>query len=479
MPLQSTESRESNAVAVATPDEVRATETAREITDFDDSPVDITDFDQTDSLAYARVPNPLRHPLQFAWWITKSLFGIATLILLLAVFAAIPIAGLLVLGYLLEVEARVARTGKLRFGFPLLHIAPRIGAAVLGIGLWMLPLFALADLQASAQLIDPEAVAASRLMTAKVIVGALIAVHLCLAVARGATFGCFFRPIKNVRWLLAELRNKPLKNRKRCPHCGESLSLDDEFCTLCLKYAGGDATADSSAGEGELIENTYWHRADHKVRRFVQDFRLKHHFLLGWRGFVAALAVLLLPTILYAAASRTEPLPVLVTVFGGFCLAFVFQYVPFLQARVAVENRISAVKQLGTVRELFRYAPLAWFIAALLTFALALPPYLVTTFAAPEDVMWLIAIVYIVTLYPARVAVGWAYGRALRKQREGRRHAWWGFRWVSRVLILATTVFFTFIFFFIRDISSHGRLVLFEHHAFLGTVLSSLFSLLP
>lgn len=467
-------------------------ETPRDVAEFDDAPRDITEFDQTDALVFPRVPNPLKHPLRCAWWFVKSLFGIATLILLFAVIAAMPILSLFVLGYLLEVEARVARTGKLRYAFPLLHIAPRLGSTVLGLGLWLLPLWLIAGVQSDAQLVDPNGSAAAGWQTAKYFFGTLIAVHLCLALARGGTFGCFFRPIKNIRWLLAELRNKPLKNRARCPHCGESLRLDAEFCTLCHRYAGIQASAcpnvretveertmGSLKAELQPVQNTYWHRADRKLQWFLRDFRFKHHFLLGWRGFAAAFIVLLLPTLFYAVASRTEPLPILLTLFGGICLAVVFQYVPFLQARVAVENRFSAVKNLGEVRKLFRYSPMAWLIALLLVYALALPLYLFTIFAAPQDVQWLITLVFLVSIYPARVVTGWAYGRALRKQREGRNHAWWGFRWGSRLLMLATTVVFTFIFFFTRDISSHGRLVLFEHHAFFGTVLSSIFSLLP
>src|SRR6516225_11113922 len=73
-------------------------------------------------------------------WTVRSLFGIASLILLLAVIAAIPVLNLLALGYLLEVEGRLARSGKLRDAFPLINLAPRLGSIVLGIWAWVIPL---------------------------------------------------------------------------------------------------------------------------------------------------------------------------------------------------------------------------------------------------------------------------------------------------------------------------------------------------
>ena len=64
-------------------------------------------------------------------WLVRTLWGIVSLIVLLAFIAAIPIVNFLALGYLLEVEGRVARSGRLRDAFPLLPLAPRLGSLVL------------------------------------------------------------------------------------------------------------------------------------------------------------------------------------------------------------------------------------------------------------------------------------------------------------------------------------------------------------
>lgn len=460
----------------------------------------ITEFVESDAGVpfndWPFIPNPLKHPLRCAFWFAKTVFAIAVLIILLAVVAAIPLASILVLGFFLEVEGRIARSGRLRDGFPLLPLTPRIGSILFGITLWLLPLFFIAGMAADAALINPSGTTAARWQAAKLIFSTLIALHLCLALARGGSFGCFFRPLKNLRWFLAEIRNRPLKQKKRCSHCGEAADVSAACCALC----GFTPQPCSTCGEAILLSadvcgmcgheashsagaesraNSYWHRADRKVRQFVQKLRLKHHFLLGGRGLIGALAILLLPTLMFAAANKAEGGLILVTVLGGLSLAFVFLYVPFLQARLAAENRLKAMFELRDIRRLYAHAPIAWFLTLLIVYAMALPLYLFTAFALPQDAMWLVTLVFVISIYPARIAAGWAYARAARKQRDGKPPAHWVFRHGCRLLMFTATSAYTLFFFFARDIGVQGRLVLFEHHAFLGTTLSSLFARLP
>ena len=103
-------------------------------------------------------PVPWRHPIRCSVWLVRAVFGIGSLVLLLAILAAIPIVNIVALGYLLEVEGRVARTGKIRNGFLLLDVAPRLGAIALGVYLWLLPLRLIAHARADAQIIDPGGV---------------------------------------------------------------------------------------------------------------------------------------------------------------------------------------------------------------------------------------------------------------------------------------------------------------------------------
>jgi hypothetical protein len=457
---------------------------ATEVRDFErppprvsETPAEIREVLDDNSLGgYPRFPHPFKHPLRALFWIVRTGFSLAAIFAVLAAIAAIPFASIFVLGYLLEAEARVARTGKLRYGFPLLHRGQRLATIALGVGLWLIPVALVSGMAADATLIDPGSAAAANWQRAKVLLVVFVCVHLCLALARGGSLGCFVRPLKNLLWFLAEVRNRPHWRMMRCEACGEPLKKSADVCTLCNHPTIAVAEREGPEPPPKL---SYWERADRKVREFIGDFRVKHHLLLGLRGLVGGLAVLFLPTLLFAAATSSRGPAVLVTLFGGLCLAIVFLYVPFLQARLAAENRLSGMWELRCVRRLFRYAPIAWLIALLLVYVLALPLYLFTIVLPPSDAMWLVTPIFVLSIYPARVVTGWAYGRAVWKQQQGRKPAWWGFRWGSRVMMLALTALYTLFFFFARDIGSHGRLVLFEHHAFFGTALSSVFSLLP
>jgi hypothetical protein len=364
----------------------------------------------------AKAPHPLRRPFRFIGWSIQMLFGIAALIALLAIVAAVPILNFLALGYLLEVEGRVARTGKLRDAFPLLHLAPRFGAISLGLWLWLWPLRFLAGVAADARLIDPGSPSDRNLHRFLFVLATLVAVHLCLALARGGRLSCFFRPIKNFRWTWTQLQQ------------------------------GG-----------------YWQQAELGIRDFWAELRVKHHFWLGFRGFVGGFAWLFLPTALFAAANKTEGGSLVVTLFGGFLLIFVLSWVPFLQARFAAENRLGAMRELRTVRQLYRNAPLCWLLGVVVTFALSLPLYLATVALPPSDAMWLVTVIFLVSIYPARVLVGWAYYQAASRQRP----AWYGWRWASTSLMMPLLGFYVFLLFFTQFIGQHGKAVLFEHHALL------------
>ncbi len=370
-------------------------------------------------------PRPARHGFirritgaifGFIAWLVRSLFGIACLILLLAVIAAIPVLNFLALGYLLEVEGRLARSGKLRDAFPLIDLAPRLGSIVIGMWASIFPLFLLSQAAADARLIDPGSRFDIGLHLLVQILSVVVTAHVCLALARGGSFTCFLRPIKNVRWLVQRLR-----------------------------------------------DGNYWERASAAVRDFVAGWRLKHHFLLGVKGYLGAMLWLAVPTALFAATNKTEGGPIIVTLIGGVLLVLVLSWVPFLQAHFAAQNRFAAMFELKTVRRLFKNAPFSWLITMLITLTMALPMYLFKIALPPSDMMWLVTIVFIVSIYPAKVVTGWAYHRAVARERQ----SFWGFRWLTRLVLLPLLAMYVFLLFFTQFIGEHGKGVLFEHHAFL------------
>ena len=362
-------------------------------------------------------PLPWRHPIQCFLWTVRTLFGLASLVLLLAVAAAVPLVNFWVLGYLLDVEGRVARSGKIRASFPLLGLAPKFGSIVLGVWLCVLPLRVLAVAATDAALIDPNGAVAARwafwLFAAKW----MMAAHLCLALARGGSLSCFFRPIKNVRWLLARWRDRD-----------------------------------------------YWTRASTAIGQFLSGLNARPYYTVGWRGFVGTLAWLFVPSALYGSLHDPEkPAQVLVMLTGGVALWLTLMWVPLLQARFAAENRLLAFKELGAARELFRRAPFAWLFAIVLTYLLALPLYLFKAYLLPQDAMWFVTIVFVVSIFPTKVALGWAYGRSMRRPDR----AWWPWLWLCKLLLGVLIGIYVFILFFTPAISEHGRRVLFEHHTLL------------
>jgi len=356
------------------------------------------------------------------WWTGRLMrdgFGLASVIVLLAVLAAIPLLNFAALGYLLAAEGRVARGGRIRDGVPLVEIAPRLGSMALGLWLWTLPLRFIAGAVADSQLIAPGGEHHRRLLVLQSILWAAISLHLCLALARGGSPGCFVRPIKNARWLWKQLRS-----------------------------------------------GSYWSRAGELVNEFLEPLRFGRHWWLGARGFVVAFAWLFLPSALLAALRRLEPGPGLTTITGGLLLAWVFGWIPFLQARFAAEQQLGAGFQLKSVRELWRHAPLAWLCVCVVIYVLSLPLYLFKIALPPADAIWFVTLIFIASILPTRILTGWAYRLAVRKQAEGRR-AHFVVRLVCRSLLLPLLGLYVFLLFFTQFIDEHGKQALFEHHAFL------------
>ena len=362
-------------------------------------------------------PVPWRHPIQCVLWIVRTLFGLASLTLLLAIAAAVPLVNFWVLGYLLDVEGRVARSGKIRASFPLLGLAPRFGSIVLGVWLCVLPLRLLAGAATDAALIDPQGAVAARWAGGLFVVKWLMAAHLCLALARGGALSCFFRPIKNVRWLLARWR-----------------------------------------------DHDYWVRASTAIGQFLTGLNARPYYSAGWRGYLGTAAWLFIPSALYGSMHDPDkPAQVLVMLIGGVGLWLTLMWAPLLQARFAAENRVIVFGELGQARELFRRAPFAWLFAIVLTYLLALPLYLFKAVSPPQDAMWFITIIFVISIFPTKVALGWAYGRSMRRTER----AWWPWRWLCRIVLGVLLAIYVFILFGTPAISEHGRRVLFEHHTLL------------
>ena len=65
----------------------------------------------------------------------------------------------------------------------------------------------IAGYTSDANLIAPGSKVAANWQTVKTIAVVLVTVHLCLALARGGRLSCFFRPIKNLRYVFGQSRS--------------------------------------------------------------------------------------------------------------------------------------------------------------------------------------------------------------------------------------------------------------------------------
>jgi hypothetical protein len=333
--------------------------------------------------------------------------GLAAIVFLVAVVAAVPGLNLVALGYLLEAEGRIGRGARWQEALPLWSVAPRLAATALLGWLWLLPLRALHGLWFDARLIEAEGGAARALGIAFYALLLLVGAHLGLALlAGGGRARAFFRPLENLR----RARDRAL--------LGAELA-----------------------------------------RELAAELHPLRWLALGARGFAGAFAWLVIPSALLASAARTPAL----TVAGGVLMLPVAAWLPFLQARFAQQDRLGAFLEWREVRTLFRRAPLTWLTAALATYVLTLPLYLLKILVPPADAAWLLTLVFTASILPVKLITGWAYRRAIAAEAEA--HA--ALTWSCRVALAPALAAYVVLLFLTRWIDAHGAAGLFAQHAFL------------
>lgn len=338
--------------------------------------------------------------------------GAVSLAFGLAVLAALPIAQFLSLGYLLEASGRVARGGRIRDGWIGVRRAARVGGIVAGAFISLLPSRLVSSLATSAELIDPDGPTARAWRIGLVLAIALTVFHVIGACARGGRLRHFAWPPGTWLWMILRLRRRGLYAESR------------------------DAT---------------W--------TFVESLRLPHYFRLGFLGFMGSAAWLAVPVTLLAVGRKVPPLGLL----GALTLGIVATWLPFFQVQFAAEGRFGALFAGKPVRERFRRAPWAFGLAFLLTVAAALPLYLLKIELVPREATWLPGLVFVLFLFPARLACGWAYARG--GLREHRRH--WAWRAIGRVAMVPVAAIYVAVVFLAQFTSWGGVLDFYEQHAFL------------
>jgi hypothetical protein len=343
-------------------------------------------------------------------------FGWVSLMVGLAVLAVIPVLNVLSLGYLLHVTGRVAITGRLRDGLVGLPQAAVVGRIVAGAWLVFLPIRLVSGLWRDAELVAPGSGVAQGWRVGLWVLAVLAAGQVLWATVRGGRFRHFLWPAPRLffRWV-----------------------------TSCRP----------------------WGQVWRPILEYGASLRLDYYFWLGFRGLVGSLAWLAIPVglLIWAAQLPAAQGGGILSLAGGLGLVYVAIYLPFLQARFALQNRLAAFFELGPIRQWFIRAPVAFCLTGLVTVVLALPLYLLKIELPPREIAWLPSLVFVLFMFPARLLTGWAVGRACRRQLP--RHGF--FRWASRLVLLLAALLYVVFVYATQYLSWDGSWSLLEQHAFL------------
>ena len=344
-------------------------------------------------------------------------FGFFAMIVVLAILSSIPILNFLSLGYLLNASGRVAQTGRIRDGFVGIRKIAILGSMALGIWLVTLPLRFVSEMWKDAMLVAPDSTVANGWYTGLIVLTVLTLWHITWACIRGGRLLHFIwpAPLYFILWVF---------NSKKY--------------NISFSY--------------------------NSIAEFLNGLRLDYYFWLGFRGFAGAFLWLLIPVALLILASQLSPgTGVLLSIVGTLMLMVVVMYLPFLQTYFALNNQFSAMFKLKTVRHLFTRAPIAFFLALLITLLFALPLYFLKIELPPREVAWLPSLLFVVFIFPARLLTGWAVSRAEKHPQP--RHGI--IRWLCRFAILPVAFFYVFFVYFTQYVSWYGSLSLLEQHPFM------------
>jgi hypothetical protein len=213
------------------------------------------------------------------------MFGVISLILGLAILAALPVAQFLSMGYFLESSARVAQSGKLRDGIIGVRRAARVGGLIAGAWLSTVPLWLVGSYARTADLVDPGGKIAAGWRFFQLIIVVLTFLHIGLACMRGGRLRHFLIPFGNPFWLRRRLRQGGLYTEAR---------------------------------------DGLWN--------FLVSLHLPRYFRFGLIGFIGTLSWLIVPAVLISSGGKFPPLGVI----GVILLAVIVPFLPLTRSDSSV-----------------------------------------------------------------------------------------------------------------------------------------------
>ena len=362
-------------------------------------------------------------PIRSVLWFIHVAFGTGCLVMVLAILAAIPGLNILTLGYLIDPQKRVAESGRLRDGFPLMALAPRLGVIVFfSILLLAVIRFQAVRVSDAAVILGATHPRVVQMQTFLQVMQTIIAVHLMLAIARGGTVTCFLRPFKNVIWFLRKIFSR-------------------------------NGREEMSAGTEQVL-------------RLVRPV---HHFWIGLKAFFGAVLWLLIPAgllVAYSAPGRTAPIFGVLSLLGVMLMIPIAAWLPQLQVHQAVTGKFSSIFSVRAARRVIRNTPLCWMLTTVLMYAMTFPLYLTKIKLLPADALLVLTPFFIILTYPARVLVAWAYHRGMNQTQPAGKP----YRWTIKLIMLPLLAGYAGFLFLTPFISELGKAAPLENQAFLSPV---------
>lgn len=398
-------------------------------------------------------------------WATSRAFGVASIILILAVLANIPIVQFIAFGYMLAVSGRIAQSGKLRSGFLHADKATRASSIIVGTALVLLPARLISWFHSEAFLIDPTSGQTRFLNVLLIVVIALTIPHIMAAWFCGGKLRYFFWPLiapfSFALWLAKKAAGAPgIRNGlEACTRWISPNLVDDLVAAKPVTDWFLPAILFKHIGDRTLISN-----ARDNLWDFVASWKLGELFKLGFLGFLGSFIWLAPPTaLMFRAIGYDDGLAVFCGLTGILMATVVFGLLPFLQTLFAETGNFSSFFDLGEVYSRLMRAPFMHLLSLLVMMLLALPLLIFKIEEIPSELLWILSVVFVTFSLPGRFLTGWAVGKG--KKRPTKR-AWW-YRWPVALLMPAISFTFAFIFFFSPFVAWYGGYSLFENHVFL------------
>ena len=395
----------------------------------------------------------------------SRIFGIVSIIVLLAVTASVPILQFISFGYLLEVSGRLARQRTFRDAMIGVSKASKLGGAIVGCWLTFLPARFLSGIWEEAYLIAPNSSTTLVAKTCLIFLIILSIFHIFTALICGARLRYFFwpliAPVSLSIWLTQRLTGfKAFRFVIKyslgflAPNIEKDISnakpIRDWFLPITLLSK-------------VRSENIYVTARD-DAWGFLASLNLSYYMLLGLKGFIGSFAWLLIPTLFLVSASYEESgLSILFGILGVLFAIPIFGALLFLQTHFALDGKLIRFVEVGQVWKNFSRAPIAHLFALTISLLLALPLFLLKIEAIPNELLWTLSLVFIIFSWPARLTLGWAYRRGKLSPSLRR---WW-LRYPMLLASIPVAFAFAIILTLTRYVSWNGALSLFENHVFL------------